>query len=269
MKQPRPSFQTEAEPQPQSRPQSGMQSHTPSHTTKAANFDRIARLYRALEYLTLGRSLERCRSHFLPALSPCTWALVLGDGDGRFLARLLGQNPTLRADAVDTSAAMLALLHARCGPAQSRLRTHHADALTFAASLSAGPYDLVVTHFFLDCLRQAEVETLAARIVPSLTQCEARPKAALWLLSEFRISEGPLKLPATLLVRGLYLAFRILTGLRVTALPDHQSALARAGLTCIAQHRSLGGLLTTELWGLGRCGDELTWPTTILPTIDS
>ncbi|HWZ52803.1 MAG TPA: class I SAM-dependent methyltransferase [Granulicella sp.] len=246
-----------------------MQRHTPSHTTKTANFDLIARLYRPLEYLTLGCALERCRCHFLPDLTPRTRALVLGDGDGRFLARLLDQNPTLRADAVDTSATMLALLDARCGPAQSRLRTHHTDALTFAASQPAEPYDLVVTHFFLDCLTQTEVDALAARIVPSLTQSEAGPEAALWLLSDFRIPAGPLKLPARLLVRCLYLAFRILTGLRVTALPDHQNALTRAGLTCIARHRSLGGVLTTELWGLSGSGNKLTHPTTASPATDS
>jgi hypothetical protein len=49
-------------------------------------------------------------------------------------------------------------------------------------------------------------------------------------------------------VRLLYLAFRILTGLRTTKLPDHASALLRCGFTRIAVQRALFGLLTTELW---------------------
>ncbi len=57
-----------------------------------------------------------------------------------------------------------------------------------------------------------------------------------------------MRLPATLLVRSLYLAFRLLTGLRTTHLPDYATPLTQAGLTRIAQHHSLAGILTTELW---------------------
>jgi ubiquinone/menaquinone biosynthesis C-methylase UbiE len=210
----------------------------------SANFDLIARLYRPLEYLTLGRSLERCRLHHLPDLHGSARALVLGDGDGRFLSRLLTAYPTLHADAVDSSAAMLALLRSRCRTAASRLRLHHADALAFAAFPHTLPYDLVVTHFFLDCLTQPQLDALVANLAPHLTP------GALWLVSDFRIPTGPLQFPARLLVRGLYLVFRILTGLRVQTLSDYATPLARAGLTCIAQRRSLGGILTTELWSL-------------------
>ena len=82
--------------------------------TSPPNFDRIARPYRWLEYLTLGRALERCRLHFLPQLTDRTQALILGDGDGRFLAALVDQNHILTAAAVDTSATMLELLRTRC-----------------------------------------------------------------------------------------------------------------------------------------------------------
>jgi len=211
------------------------------------NFDRIARPYRLLEYLTLGRALERCRFHFLPhlrTLAP-TRILALGDGDGRFLARLLQQNPQAQADAVDTSATMLSLLTARCqttGIASNRLETHQTSALAFTQSTPAAPYDLIVTHFFLDCLTQPELNQLATQLRPVLTP------GALWLLSDFRIPTGPAALLAKLLVRTLYLAFRTLTGLRTSTLPDHETTLTQAGFTRLNQHLSLAGILTTELW---------------------
>jgi hypothetical protein len=59
-----------------------------------------------------------------------------------------------------------------------------------------------------------------------------------------------MRLPAKIIVRTLYLAFRILTGLRTTSLPDHVTPLAHAGLTRISHHHQLAGLLTTELWQL-------------------
>lgn len=212
-------------------------------TTTQPNFDHIARPYRILEYLSLGRILERTRLHYLPTAVHATNALVLGDGDGRFLAALLAASPRLRATAVDTSAAMLHLLQQRCEATApntaERLRIIQTDALAFTP---AETYDLIVTHFFLDCLTQPQLDTLVSRLTPSFAS------NTLWLVSDFRIPTGPLAIPARIYVRSLYLAFRILTGLRITNLPDHITPMARANLTRIAQHRYLGGILTTELW---------------------
>ena len=207
------------------------------------SFDLIARPYRWLEYLTLGRALEHCRLHYLPSLLKRKRALVLGDGDGRFLAQLLTQNPRLRAEAVDTSATMLQLLRQRCEAlapnASTRLTTHQTSALTCPLD---GPYDLVVTHFFLDCLTQPDLETLINHIAPTLSP------EAIWIISDFHIPDGSMRLPAKILVRSLYLAFRVLTNLRTTKLPNHATPLQQAGLTRISHQHRLAGLLVTELW---------------------
>lgn len=174
---------------------------------------------------------------------------MLGDGDGRFLAALLAQNPKLSADAVDTSGAMLALLRERCRQvapdADSRVTVHQTDALSYVAASPRGEYDLVVTHFFLDCLTQLEVDALAAKLAMELTP------GGCWLVSDFRIPEGPMRIPAKALVSLLYLAFRILTGMRTNRLPDHTAALIRAGFIRIDHRNSLFGILITELWRTG------------------
>ena len=211
--------------------------------SEAPNFDRIAKPYRWLEYLTFGKALQNVRLHHLPALLHCRNALILGDGDGRFTAALLAANPHITVRAIDTSAVMLQLLRQRSElstpTAATRLHTQQANALTFPIEDS---YDLIVTHFFLDCLTQPELNSLITR-----TAKQMRPEA-LWLVSDFRIPTGPAKLPAQLLVGSLYLGFRILTGLRITELPDHTTPLQQSGLTCIAHQYHLAGLLTTELW---------------------
>jgi hypothetical protein len=102
--------------------------------------------------------------------------------------------------------------------------------------------DLIVTHFFLDCLTQLEVDRLALRLAI------VRP-GTLWLLSDFGPPSPKLLKPlAALYIRALYLAFRILTGLRTHHLPNPQSSLASAGFTRIARHERLFGLIYTELW---------------------
>ncbi len=216
-------------------------SPSPEHPTQP-NFDPVARIYRFAEYLALGPLLQRTRTHFLHDLPPRHQALLLGDGDGRFLARLLAQQPNLRAVAVDTSATMLHLLRHRCHPYANRLQTLQTSALNITP---APNIDLIVTHFFLDCLTQPELTTLTQNIAAITAP------GTLWLLSDFAIPPHPLLRPfAALYIRLLYLAFRILTGLRVTHLPDPQSSLASAGFTRIARHELLSGLLYTEIWQL-------------------
>ncbi len=211
----------------------------------APNFNAIARPYRWLEYLSFGPMLERCRFHRLDELADAQNALVLGDGDGRFLARLLSQNPQIRAVVVDLSPAMLRLLTGRLAKirAQDRITQHCADARDFTPTGSpCATYDLVVTHFFLDCLTTAEVQALTARIRHHL-----RPGAR-WIVSEFAIPRGPLSIPAKLVVRSLYAAFRLLTGLKANHLPDYTAALRACDLTLVNRRHWLGGLLVSEMW---------------------
>ena len=210
-------------------------------TQGQSDFDRVARSYRILEYLALGRMLERTREYFLPALKDSRHALAIGDGDGRFLARLMKENRQLRAVAVDTSAAMLQLLEERCQPYSNRLDVYRADARQKLPQ-AAEPYDLVVTHFFLDCLNQDELRGLVLRVKPLLA-----PRA-LWVISDFRIPDGPLGLPAWFFIRGLYLCFRILTDLRTARLPDHVTEMSAAGFACIDRQFLLAGVLVTEVW---------------------
>lgn len=204
------------------------------------NFDHVARVYRWAEWLTLGPLLGRTREHWLQRLANRRRALVLGDGDGRFLASLLQSNAVIQAVAVDTSALMLSLLRERCLPCVGRLITQQASALTFELPPEI---DLIVTHFLLDCFTQPQVDALTQRIAAQVAP------GTLWLLSDFALpSNRILRGLGALYIRLLYLAFRILTGLRVTQLPDPQSALLRAGFERIEHQELLFGLLYTDLW---------------------
>ncbi len=211
-------------------------------------FDRLARPYRWMEYFTFGRALERCRFRFLDDLKHTTNALVLGDGDGRFAAQLLSTAPGCHVHAADASPAMLRVLRAQCGEGD-RVTTHYADlAADLPAAVCAESFDLVATHFFLDCLATHEADALVQRVRPLL-----RPGCC-WVVSEFHIPRGRMRVPSALIVRALYVSFRVLTGLRTERLPDYRSAMERHRFVCRRRVSSLGGLLVSELWGL--CNDS-------------
>jgi ubiquinone/menaquinone biosynthesis C-methylase UbiE len=160
-------------------------------------------------------------------------ALVLGDGDGRFTAALLRQGGEVSVDYVDLSARMLELARERAGT--GRVIYHHANALTLP--LPKGEYDLIVSHFFFDCFEEPEARMLVERVT------QAAQPAAQWLVSEFCEPRW-----ARFFVRGLYLFFRITTGLKTRRLIDHRPLLAENGFRLVQEETSRFGLLVSERW---------------------
>lgn len=208
---------------------------------RAPNFDSLAGIYRWMEWITFGPFLHRCRCAFLGEMRSARAALILGDGDGRFTARLLEENSVVLIDAVDLSRRMLLALIARAGIHSGRVRIHPVDARLWLPPNTS--YDLVVTHFFLDCLSTAEVAELAARIRTSMSP------SARWVVSDFSTPATVFGwLVARPLVTALYFAFWLLTGLRRLRLPNYRQALIDAGFTLDRSHTLLGGLLTSEIW---------------------
>jgi ubiquinone/menaquinone biosynthesis C-methylase UbiE len=208
------------------------------------NFDRIAAIYRWAEYISLGPLLQRTRTGLLDQLNNPRHALVLGDGDGRFLEQLLLRYPQCTAVAADISAAMLDKLRRRCLHSVPNAATRLTTLQRSALEIDPPPFtDLVVTHFLLDCFSQSDVDALITRIASQLAP------GTLWLVSDFALPANQLLRPfARLYIASLYAAFRLLTGLRVRQLPDTQSALQRNGMRRITCVTLLGGLLYTELW---------------------
>ncbi len=140
---------------------------------------------------------------------------------------------------------MLNLLAARCRGTSDRLSVRCADLRVCPEDLLRGEQavDLVVTHFFFDCLSEDDLRALVAAVSPLL-----RP-GGLWVISEFRTPpRGPLRSIAGLIIRTLYLAFHLLTGLSVTRVPDYTTALTRSGLRLQSRRLRLGGLLVADLW---------------------
>ena len=215
----------------------------------AANFDRLASLYRWMELASFGPWLWWCRCAFVSELHGRRCALIFGDGDGRFTARLLQVNESIRVDAIDASPAMLRSLLHKAGSARERVKTQTVDARIWRpeeADLrprNGAGYDLVVSHFFLDCLTTEEVRSLAGRV-----RSVVAPGAE-WIVSEFAIPPGRLgRWIAKPLVAMLYSAFGWLTGLKVRRLPDHGSALKAAGFRLWKRRTWLCGLLVSDMW---------------------
>ncbi len=214
----------------------------------AIDCDLIAPWYEPVEHLCFGSALEQRRNCFLPELGGARHALSCGEGDGRFTAALLQSNPQVEVTAMDASRKMAELAGRRVtrmgSDLRRRLEYHCAGIHTFQPPQPQ--YDLIATHFFLDCFMTEEAAAVVHRIANW-----AAPRAR-WIVSEFAQPSAPVAhLWTGAVIRSLYAAFRVTTGLRVTHLPDYRPALRSVGFELRREEPALGGLLVSELWERG------------------
>lgn len=206
------------------------------------NCDRLAPAYRWFEYAAFGTRLERHRFRFLSEVSDCRRALLLGDGDGRFAARLLNSNPKVNIDSVELSSGMIGQATRRISTAAdpARIRFIQQDAL--CARLNRA-YDLVVTNFMLDCLCTPDADRLITSVADTVED------RAFWIVTEFQKPEAVLpRWHANVWLTAMYGFFRIATGLRTCSLPEYHPALHKVGFTLKQAECSMAGLITSELW---------------------
>lgn len=210
--------------------------------TPPPSFDAIAPYYQLLEGVTFGPLLQRCRTAFLDRMRNSSRALILGDGDGRFLAELLRSNPDIEVDSLDLSDGMISLARRRVAPSMAR-RVRFATGDARSVAFPSTGYDLVVTNFFLDCFPANEMGPLIDRIAA------VSGPGALWVDGDFRLpSKGWLRILAKVLLVGMYGSFRVLTGLRSRALIDPAPFIRRHGFGLVEEKEQLWGFLSSRLW---------------------
>jgi SAM-dependent methyltransferase len=208
-----------------------------------ANFDRLARLYRTLEFAMFGRTLERARTAHLPHLAYSAEVLLLGDGDGRVAHRILERSSCRRLVSVDASQAIPSLAEQRITVPEHRDRITFVqqDARTF--EVAPGSIDAVVTQFFLDCFTAAETATLVRRLA------EAVRPGGLWLYTDFDVpARGSGRWLAHGVIKVLYWFFRWHTGISGAALPPAEVDIRRNGFAAVAERAFAFGMVRSVVY---------------------
>lgn len=219
------------------------------------SFDRFAPHYRWMEAVLAGGKLQRCRVAFLDEVTQARHALIVGEGNGRFLSALLKVNPSVRVLCVDGSARMLEQARARLerdGLKTAAVEFVHADVMAWSPPRAG--FDLLVTHFFLDCFPPGQLEEIVGRLQRAATS------DAQWLLADFcEPASGLARWRALPILKLMYAFFRITTGLPARRVTPPDPFLERHGFELVARRHAEWGLLHTDLWKLrsgspGFCG---------------
>lgn len=208
------------------------------------SFDRLAQHYRWMEWLLAGGKLQRCRTAFIGEIPVPRDVLMMGEGNGRCLVEFRRAFPAARFMCVDASARMLECARARvrkAGLSDAAIEFIHEDALGWQPPPAR--FDLVVSHFFLDCFAVDQLATLVPRIAAAATP-DVR-----WLLADFcEPPSGFARWRARWILRAMYFFFRRVTRLDASHLIPPDAFLQRSGFTLCERRLSDWGLLHSDVW---------------------
>jgi ubiquinone/menaquinone biosynthesis C-methylase UbiE len=209
------------------------------------SFDALAPWYRTLEWIAFGDALQRCRVACLGEIAAPHRALVVGEGNGRFLCELLRLHPEVEVDCIDASQRMLQLARKRVEdelPGHGeRVRFLLRDVTSWA--IPEHQYDLLVTQFFLDCFSETELVAVIRKLAQATTE------EASWLLADFCVPrEGMARLRVRGWLAAMYLFFRITTRIEASELIDPTPFMRAEGLALTRQRLFRKGMLKSEIW---------------------
>lgn len=208
------------------------------------SFDLLAPHYRWMELVMAGDKLQRCRTAFLPDTSDADSVLILGEGNGRFLFECRKVLSSARITCVDSSSRMLQLARSRLerrGLSAEGIQFIHADALSWKPPERS--FDLIATHFFLDCFRAEQLGPLVTKLTRA-----CRPRSR-WLLADFQIPAGGInRWRARLIHWIMYCFFRLATRLPAKHLTVPDPILASNGFILRRRRVTEWELLRSDLW---------------------
>ena len=208
------------------------------------SFDALAPHYRWMEWLLAGEKLQRCRTTFLDQVKSSKHVLIAGEGNGRFLAALKNELTEAEITCVDSSLPMLLQAQSRIerfGLKPEGINFVNADVLEWRAPTAQ--FDLIVSHFFLDCFPADQL----GRVVEKLSR--AATGDAAWLLADFQVpANGPWRLRALMIHRLMYGFFRFATRLPAKSLTPPDMFLEEQGFELKKRSVTELGLLHSDLW---------------------
>ena len=208
------------------------------------SFDCLAPHYSWMEGLLAGQKLQRCRVAYIHAIPPPQHVLLLGEGNGRFLVELLRTHPKAKYTCLDASARMLE-------QARKRIEAENLDgsAVEFIREdvqqwpLPHGHFDLIATHFFLDCFRPEQLAVLVPRL------CGGVRPGGHWLVADFsEPKSGIARIRARIIIRAMYAFFGLITRLPARRLTSPDSLLCSSGFMLRHRRQFEWGLLHSDLW---------------------
>lgn len=213
-------------------------------TVKKNDFDLVSPIYDGLATLTFAGAIHRAQVSLLPRVSQIDSALVIGGGTGWFLLELLSRTAVKRVTYVDLSEKMLGKSIAMLERKHPEWRDRVEFRLGSEESLTAsdGPYDLIVTNFFLDLFNDENCVQVASILRRHLAA------DGQWLFVDFHVPERGWRRGAALaLFKVMFTFFNVLSNMESRHPPNYAAVFERIALQEYAREDFYGTMIRAKL----------------------
>lgn len=180
-------------------------------------YNSIATIYDLLAKLLFGGRIWESQLHFLNTIQGKENILILGGGTGWILIEILKRHASCRIWYIDASSKMIAMSRVSVNN-DKRVHFIHGTEDDIPASTK---FDRVITNFYIDMFSEISLRKAIAKIQLSLN-----PNAD-WIVTDFVTDHWWQKM----LLKVMYLFFRITTNVETMNLPNWERAIHESGFT--------------------------------------
>jgi len=202
----------------------------------AANYNNSACFYDRASKLVYGRALVRAQVYLLRSIPAQSKILIVGGGTGWILEEIAKIHPSgLKITYVEVAPKMMALSKKR-KPDDNRVDFIN-DAVENVALQN--DYDVVITPFLFDNFTEENFKQIFAHIHKAL-----KPNG-LWLNTDFQQTG---KWWQRILLKSMFIFFRIICGIEAKKLPAIQAAFDEYGYLVAEQKSFFGDFILSTVY---------------------
>lgn len=201
------------------------------------NYDTLAPIYDRLSRLVFGRVQVDAQLYLLDAIPAGARILIIGGGTGWILDAIVARHLAgLAITYVDASAKMITLARKR------DVKNNHITFInaTIEDSTPQGPFDIILTPFLFDNLREEDVPKVISTVEAALAP------NALWLYCDFRHSS---KLLHRLLLKSMYVFVRLVCGIKASRLAEVRPVFTQLHWVVVRETLFFDGMIEAVVYG--------------------
>lgn len=203
----------------------------------ATDYDLISRIYDPLSRIVFGRTLMRAQEALLPAVKIGSRILIVGGGTGEILEHLGALHIRgLGIHYLESSARMIAMAKKR-DYAVHVVGFIHRSIEEYDTTLQ---FDVIITPFLFDNFTQPQAEANFHKL-SSLLKLDG-----IWLYTDYHINNDSTWWQK-LLLRTMYLFFRVVSGVETHSMPAVAPLFSRE-YQVVEQHSFWRGFITSIIY---------------------
>ena len=201
-----------------------------------ANYNNSAWFYDRLARLVYGQALLNAQVYLLQFIGPNTKILIAGGGTGWILDEITRVHQSgLQITYIEIAAKMMAL---------SRKRNMGGNRVVFIHQAVedvdlADDFDIIITPFLFDNFTEPSFQKLFKHLSAALQA------NGVWHNADFQLTG---KWWQNLLLKSMFLFFRIWCGIEASKLPAVKKQFEKNGYTAIAQKTFFGDFIVSEVY---------------------